>query len=136
VQGAVFEIERGENVAVPLWLLSDKDRKVIEPQWNAWVDANKDLHFRDARQLQESTSARALFNEYQRNPAVAHRLDYFQRQMQWSQNTPGTWRIRLRRPDNAITTIDVSANDEMSARNSAQQQFRGRRLFLGIGCEP
>jgi hypothetical protein len=123
VEGAVFEIESGEDVAVPIWLLSDKDRKAIEPQWDAWLAANKDNHIQDLRQAEQSTLARAIFNEHQRNGAIDHRVQSFQREMQWSQNTPGTWRIRLQRPDNSITTIDVSANDEMSARTSAQQQY-------------
>lgn len=123
MKGAVFEIEAGENVAVPISLLSDKDRKVIEPQWNAWVEAEKDVKFGERQQLEQSTIARALFNEHLRNGSIDHRLQSFQSELQWSQNTPGTWQIRLRRPDNSITTTNVSASDEMAARASAQQQY-------------
>ena len=124
VKGVVFEIESGENVAVPIWLLSDKDRKVIEPQWNAWLAAEHDVKTRDLPQAEQSTLARAIFNQHQRNRLVENRLQYFQSAAQWNQPTQPQlqFEIGLAHPDGLHTTVTITASNELAARNAAQQQ--------------
>jgi hypothetical protein len=126
VKGVVFEIESGENVAVPIWLLSDKDRKVIEPQWNAWAAAGKDVKLRDRIQAEQSTLARAAFNEYQRNRLVEHRLQYFQSAAQWNQppqpQQQFQFEVGLTHPSGLHTTVTITASNELAARTAAEQQ--------------
>lgn len=127
VTGAVFEIESGETVAVPIWLLSDKDRKVIEPQWNAWLDADKDLKFRDRRQLEQSTLARAIFNEHQRDRLVDHHLQFLQSGTQW--NAPKhEFQVSLTHPNNGTSYVTITATDQFAAQRIAQAQYPNDKI--------
>ena len=127
VKGVVFEIETGENVAVPIWLLSDKDRKVIEPLWNAWAAAEKDVKHRDRIQEEQSTLARATFNEHQRNHLAENQLQFLLSAAHWNQLPQALqlfkFEVGLTRPGGLHTTVTITANNELAARNAAEQQY-------------
>jgi hypothetical protein len=118
VKGIVFELQSGENFAVPIWLLSAKDRKVIEPEWNAWAAAEKEIELKEQHQREQSTMARAAANEYQKNQQIEQRLQYLQLASQWFD----LWQVALTAPDGSVSSVMVMARDSRSAQIEAQRQ--------------
>jgi hypothetical protein len=118
VEGVLFELESGEQVPVPIWLLSTKDRKVIEPEWNAWAAAEKELELKEQHQQEESTMARAKANEYQKNQQAQLQLQYLQLASQWFD----LWQVFVTAPDGSTRWITIPATDSRSAQIAAQNQ--------------
>jgi hypothetical protein len=118
VKGVVFQLQSGEYFAVPIWLLSAKDRKVIEPEWNQWLAAENEKELKQQHQQEQSTMARAAANEYQKNQQIEQRLQYLQLASQWFD----LWRVALTAPDGSVTSVVVPARDSRAAQIAAQNQ--------------
>jgi len=118
VEGVMFELESGEQVPVPIWMLSTRDRKVIEPEWNAWAAAEKEQELKEQHQQEESTMARAKANEYQKNQEAQLQLQYLQLASQWFD----LWQVAATAPDGTTTWITVPARDSREAQIAAHNQ--------------
>ncbi len=118
VKGALFQLSDGALGAVPIWMLSSKDFNVIEPEWDAWLAAEKDKQAEQQRQEMQSTMARAAFNEYQRNEDISQRLQYLQVASQWFD----LWQVQLIAPNGAVSVVTVPARDSRTAQYLAQQK--------------
>jgi hypothetical protein len=117
-EGVLFALESGEEVPVPIWLLSTNDRKAIEPEWDAWAAAAKEQELKEQHQQEESTMARAKANEYQKNQQAQLQLQYLQLASQWFD----LWQVFVTAPDGSTTWITVPATDSRSAQIAAQNQ--------------
>lgn len=118
VRGVVFLLPSGEEFAVPIWLLSARDRKVLEPEWNAWLAAEKETALKEQHEQEQVTMARAAANEYQRNQEIEQRLQYLQLASQWFD----LWQVSLTAPNGAVSSVIVPARDSRTAQAEAQRQ--------------
>jgi len=121
VKGVMFLLQSGEEIGVPFWMLSDKSRAVLQPQWDAWLAAEKEAEQREQHQQEQSTMARAAANEYQqiqRNQQAQLQMQYLQFASQWYD----LWQVVVTAPDGTSTTTIVPARDSREAQIRAQQQ--------------
>ncbi|HEX3997456.1 MAG TPA: SHD1 domain-containing protein [Pirellulales bacterium] len=118
VKGVLFLLQSGEEIGVPIWMLSDRSRAVLMPEWDAWLAAEKEVETKDKLQQEQSTMARAAANEYQRNQQAQLRLQYLQLASQWFD----LWQVTLTAPNGTVSSVVVPARDSRQAQIAAQQQ--------------
>jgi hypothetical protein len=114
-EGVLLQMPDGQLLAVPFFMFSDKDLKVLEPGWQAWVAADKD----DQRQEDQSHMLRAEANDYQHNQDITHQLQYVQFASQWFD----LWEVALQAPNGETRTVTVPARDSRQAQAAAMTKL-------------
>jgi Rad3-related DNA helicase len=73
LEGVVFELESGDEYAVPFFLFSDEDSSVIEPSWDEWKAAHgkKDYDAQDVHAFLLRTLAAARHRDKQVQREIA-----------------------------------------------------------------
>lgn len=114
VEGVILELENGEQFAVPFFLFSERDLKVLQPGWDNWLDAEES----EQQRQMHSTMLRSLANEYQRNRQIDQQIQMLQLASQWFD----LWEVGLMAPNGATTSVVVPARDSFTAQTLAKQQ--------------
>ncbi len=110
-----MQMADGSLLAVPFFMFSDKDLKVLQPGWQAWSAADKD----EQRKADQEHMLRAEANEYQRNQNITHELQYLQFASQWFD----LWQVNLQLPDGTATSVIIPARNSLQATNEAIARY-------------
>lgn len=78
VDGVVLEIESGDEYALPFFLFSEKDLQVLQPGWDAWLQAHGDYD----TQQDHSFQLQSLAAAYQQDAAERRQIAQLQLGMQ------------------------------------------------------
>ena len=114
-EGVLLQMPDGDLLAVPFFMFSDKDLKVLQPGWQAWVAAEKD----DQRKEDQSHMLRSAANDYQHNQDITHQLQYLQFASQWFD----LWEVALQAANGETRTIVVPARDSRQAQFAAMNKL-------------
>jgi len=129
VDGVMMQLESREQIAVPLFLFSEQERKWLEQGWDAWsAEASKDQD-----KQRESFLAEQSAREYQRNQAAQQQQ---QQQIQMMQlglmavnaGVTDVWQVQLMpRPGvrGRPTAVVVPARNSREASAKAMQKYPG-----------
>lgn len=129
VDGVMMQLENRDQIAVPLFLFSDEERKWLEQGWDAWSsEASKEQD-----KQRESFLAQQQAAEYQRNQAAEKQQ---QQQIQMMQlglmavnaGVTDVWQVQLiPRPGvrGRPTAVVVPARNSREASAAAMQKYPG-----------
>ncbi|QDT69391.1 hypothetical protein MalM25_23280 [Planctomycetes bacterium MalM25] len=78
VDGVVMEIESGDEYALPFFLFSENDLQVLQPGWDAWLQAHGDYD----QQQDHSFELQSLAAAYQQDAAERRQIAQLQLGMQ------------------------------------------------------
>jgi len=129
VDGVMMQLEARDQIAVPLFLFSEKERKWLEQGWDAWsAEASQEQD-----KQRESFLAEQSAQEYQRNQAAQQQQ---QQQIQMMQlglmavnaGVTDVWQVQLMpRPGvrGRPTAVVVPARNSREASAAAMQKYPG-----------
>ena len=91
-EGAMLELENGDEYGVPFFFFSENDLKLLRPGWQRWLSADKDR----AKQEQESFLLQEQAQAYQQDQATNQQIAMMQLQMQGYQaGLFDLWEVQL-----------------------------------------
>ncbi|TWU56316.1 SHD1 domain-containing protein [Rubripirellula reticaptiva] len=125
LEGVLMELESGDKIAVPFFLFSEQDLKVLQPGWQAWLESDKDKTTQD----RESLMMQAEAMEYQRNEMQHRKIELLKlNMMAVATGVTSVWEIGLQ-PGQGVygrpTTVVVSARDSRVASQMATSRYPG-----------
>lgn len=71
VDGVILEMENGDEYAIPFFVFSQKDRKIIKKGWREWLAVQDDPDQRDDRAFQLESLAAAYVKNQEINRQIA-----------------------------------------------------------------
>lgn len=124
-EGVLFEIENGDRYAIPFFLFSEEDQKVLKPGWDAWV-GTKDEEYE--KKEDSSFDLRALAAANAQNAAASDQIARTQLLMQAvTAGVTNLWEVTLY-PGNGRgqwLSVVVPGRDSREATMAALQRNPG-----------
>jgi hypothetical protein len=71
VDGVILELENGDEYAVPFLFFSDEDLKVLQPGWERWLAAEKNVEYQQREDFLLRAQAQAYQQDRQINAQIA-----------------------------------------------------------------
>jgi hypothetical protein len=94
LEGVVFELESGDEYAVPYFLFSDEDLSVMQPSWDEWKAAHRDKDFDE--QAEHAFLLRSLAAARHRDKQVQREIAMMQLKLQAVQaGVTSLWEVTL-----------------------------------------
>lgn len=119
-EGVMFELPTGDLYAVPFFLLSDEDRKSLEPGWKDWLEAEEDSQER--RDYELGMRAQAIARHRNRNAAVS--IAKLQLQLQaYGAGAFDLYEVTMTRPSGYPIRVVVPARDSRQATLRAKAKY-------------
>lgn len=118
--GVVLELESGHKVAVPFFVFSAKDQKILKPGWTDWLAAENDKQQRQ----QSSFLLRTLANAYQRNSEQNRQIQTLQLLSDWFD----LWEVGLQVGMQA-TSVAIPARNSEQAVAAALSKYPGASVL-------
>ncbi len=113
LEGVLFELENGDEYAVPFFFFSAEDLKILQPGWDKWIEVHQDHARRDDHAFRLQSLAAA----YKKDQHIDRQIAMMQLNMQAIQaGLVAVWEVSLYpRPGNPNAPLWVL----VPARNSA-----------------
>ena len=122
VDGVMLELENGDHYGMPFFYFTEEDRKLLEPGWDAWHEADAD----HKRKADYSLNLRATAIANRRQQAANRQVARLQLQLQaYDAGVLDLWEVGLR-PVNGRGSwqhVVVPARDSAHARVAAARNF-------------
>lgn len=137
-EGVMLEIGNGDLYAIPLFMFTAQDRRILEPGMKSWQTCAEDDH--DGRsECSLSLRARTIANQNLKyNPESTgdssqqptkqaeemRRIAKLQLQLQaYDAGVYDLWEVRLKAPNGEWRTVVVPARNNIQAQQNAQAEF-------------
>jgi hypothetical protein len=117
-EGVLLEMENGNKVAVPFFLFTSNDQKMLKPGWKDWLAAEN-----SKQQQQTSFLLRTLANDYQRNSEQSRQIQMMQLLSDWFD----LWEVGLN-VDGQQTSVTVPARNSEQAAEVALSRYPGAAI--------
>lgn len=125
LSGVLVELESGDTIGVPFFMFAPKDREILRPGWQAWLQQQESEEAQD----RESFLMRSAALAYQRDQAANRQIELLKLDMlAATAGVTSIWKVALipnqghwGRP----ITVMVSARDSSVAAAKALNSHRG-----------
>lgn len=131
LEGVLMQLESGDEIGVPFFLLRKEEQQLLEPGWNMWLKDEENAE----SQKRESLMVQAQAMEYQRDRQQQQQIETVKLNLlATATGLISIWEV-IMEPNQGNygrrTSVYVPASNSEIARQTAMQQYPGYRL-VGI----
>lgn len=127
VDGVVMEIENGDEYAIPFFMFTKEDQRLLSPRWDAWNKAGQSKEYGVQREI--AFLLESLASARQRDKEVQHEVAMMKLQLQAVQaGVTALWEVTLWPADGQSwqpAWVVVPGRDSLQATATALEQNLG-----------
>jgi hypothetical protein len=121
----------GDVIVIPAFMLSEEDRKIIEPGLERWMNdqAYHDDQEREYSDSRSNVSLQMLMNQRYQNRLAEQQVQMMQLGLMVAAGGLELWEVEVSRPNNTVygyrTSVVIPARNSLAAQQIAQKRYPG-----------
>ncbi len=128
-EGVMLELASGDEYAIPFFVFSDKDAKLLKPAWDKWIAARDDERSQVESQRQHALYLQSQAAAYQQQQSEMMQIARLQLQLTAvAAGVVDVWEVYLYPPPDSYAypmSVVVYANNSLAASDIAMQNNPG-----------